>query len=412
MRAGVTVTRPPAASARPLASLVIAAYGQRAMTELCLAALERALGDRLGREIELVLVDNASPDDTLELFDRWRDRAVVVSLDHNANFAGGNNEGAAAARGKALVIMNNDVEVGPGTLEGLVDAAREPGVGMAGLRLLYPDGRLQHGGAGFFSKGGPAFPYHLFHGDAGDLPYTACPYDLDVVTAALMAMPRATFEALGGFDEAFVNGYEDRDLCLRTRVAGHRVVYRGDLVAVHHEGISRGRSEADAANAETFFTRWASMLDPDTVLVRDLFDAMFVPPTASPEDQPGGASLSVEGQLTGLAPDADEARALLATLEDAGLPPAARDLATAFLAPRLDDDERRQVFVARARLRSPAAFTVRVPLGNRIGPADRAGVLRLAGVPEDRLPQRGQVCAASPTAVDAPVAAGLPRERV
>src|SRR3954453_8326081 len=363
-RPGVTVTRPPAPPARPRASIVIVAYGQRAMTEMCLGALESALGDKLGREFELVLVDNASPDDTLRLFARWRDRAVVVALDHNANFAGGNNEGVAASSGEVVVIMNNDVEVVAGTLEGLVEAAREPGVGIAGTRLLYPDGSLQHGGAGFFATNGPPLPYHLFHHQAGDLPYTACPLELDVVTAALMALPRAVYDELGGFDEAFLNGWEDTDMCLRARVAGHRVVYRGDLVAVHHEGASRGRTEADVRNAETFFTRWASMLDPDTVLVRDLFDAMFVPPTASPEDQLGGAALSVEGQLTGLAPDADEARALLATLEDAGLQPAARDLATAFLAPRLDDDERRQVFAARARLRSPAAFTVRVPLGN------------------------------------------------
>src|SRR5256885_709735 len=133
-RPGVTVTRPPAPAARPSASIVIVAYGQRAMTEMCLAALERALGDRLGREFD------------------------------------------------------------------------------------------------------------LFHHQAGDLPYTACPLELDVVTAALMALPRAVYDELGGFDEAFLNGWEDTDLCLRARVAGHRVVYRGDLVAVHHEGASRGRS--------------------------------------------------------------------------------------------------------------------------------------------------------------------------
>src|SRR4051795_13374397 len=387
-RPGVTVTRPPAPVSRPSASIVIVAYGQRAMTEMCLAAVESALGDKLGREFELVLVDNRSPDDTLELFARWRDRAVVVALDHNANFAGGNNEGVAASSGEVVVIMNNDVEVVAGTLVGLVEAAREPGVGIAGTRLLYPDGSLQHGGAGFFATNGPPLPYHLFHHQAGDLPYTACPLEPDVVTAALMALPRAVYDELGGFDEAFLNGWEDTDLCLRARVAGHRVVYRGDLVAVHHEGASRGRSERDSHNAQTFFARWGGLLDPDTELVRALFDAAFVPPTASPGDDPAGAWLSVDGQLTGLAAEADEARALLWALESAGLRPAARDVPFAFLAPRLGEHER-TVLAARARRRRPDAFAIHVPVGERLlGRADGAAVLRLAAPPAGAPPGR------------------------
>src|SRR3954453_889597 len=303
-RPGVTITRPPGGPERPAASIVMVAYGQRAITETCLRSLEDTLGDRLGGEFELVLVDNASPDDIPQLFDRWRDRATVVSIDHNANYAGGNNEGAAAARGEVLVLMNNDMEAIPGSLEALVETARRPGVGIAGLRLLYPDGTLQHGGVGFFSvRGGPPIPYHLFHHQAGDLPYAACELELDVVTAACMAMPRSLFERLGGFDERFVNGWEDTDLCLRARMAGEGVVYRGDLVMIHHEGASRGRAQTPQglANMQAFFDRWGEMLDPDAELVADRFDAEFVPPGASPEDGPGGTAISIEGQLTGRA---------------------------------------------------------------------------------------------------------------
>jgi GT2 family glycosyltransferase len=414
-RPGVTITHPPQAPEAPAASIIIVAYGKRPVSEACLTSLEAALGDRLGGEYELVLVDNASPDDTAALFRAWSDRAVVVSIDHNANYAGGNNEGAAVARGETLVLMNNDIEVPGGALEALVETARRPGVGIAGLRLLYPDGGLQHGGVGFFRvRDGLPVPYHLFHHQAGDLPSAACELELDVVTAACMAMPRRVFAELGGFDERYVNGWEDTDLCLRSRMAGHRTIYRGDLTMVHHEGVSRGRVQTprDIGNMQAFFGRWGTLLEPDEELVAELFDAEFVAPTAAPEDGPGGALLSVEGQVTGLAPEADEARALLTALEHAGLQPAARDVPFAFLAPRLDADERELIARARARHRASAAMVVHVPVGTRLRAADAAPVLRLAGVPAGGLREVGLIWAASPEAAAAFVDAGVPSERV
>ena len=95
------------------ASVVVVTYGQRAVTERGLDALAGALGEQLGRSWELVLVDNASPDDTPALLRQWSDRAEVLLLQHNLDFAGGCNAGAARARGDVLVFLNNDTEVVP-----------------------------------------------------------------------------------------------------------------------------------------------------------------------------------------------------------------------------------------------------------------------------------------------------------
>jgi hypothetical protein len=107
-----------------------------------------------------------------------------------------------------------------------------------------------------------------------------------------------------------------------------------------------------------------------------------MPPVSPPADSPAGAALAVAGQLTGLAPEADEARALLAALEAAGLGPAARDVPAAFIAPRLEAEEWAPVLAARSRPLGAAPAVVSVPVG-----AFGAGghILRLAG-DEDAIP--------------------------
>ena len=162
---------PPTMSVK--ASVVVVTYGQRAVTERGLDALAAALGEQLGRSWELVLVDNASPDDTPALLRQWSDRAEVLLLQHNLNFAGGCNAGAARARGDVLVFLNNDTEVVPGALEALVAQVAEPGVAIAGPRLLFPDGTIQHAGVGFLRNALGVMPQHVFHHQDGLLPAAA-----------------------------------------------------------------------------------------------------------------------------------------------------------------------------------------------------------------------------------------------
>ena len=257
--------------ARPLVSIVICLYGKREYTERCLTSLQDALGPKLGREVELVLVDNASPDDTRELLARWEDRARVVLLDENRNFAGGNNAGAAVATGRVLLFLNNDTEVPAGVVEELAAEALRPSVGLVGLRLRYPDGRLQHGGFGWRGSTNGFLPFHLFHGEDGELPSASVAFDTSAVTGACIAIRAELFHWIGRFDEAYVNGWEDADLCQRVRAAAARVRYRGDLEVLHHEGVTSGHHYASAQNEERFRDRWtSSLLHDDEALVNQL----------------------------------------------------------------------------------------------------------------------------------------------
>lgn len=331
----------------PLASIIIVTYGQREMTERCLRSLVACLGDDLGSTWELVLVDNDSPDDTPDLLAKWSDRAVVRLLQENRNFAGGCNLGAAEASGETLVFLNNDTEVSPGALETIAEQAREPGVSVAGCRLLFPDGTLQHGGVAFLRGrvlGGAAMPQHVFHTHDGDIPATRVSYELDAVTAACMAVRASTFRQVGGFNEAYINGLEDIDLCLKIRMTGERIVYRGDATVIHHEGASRGRGAqlcetperlaAMAHNDHLFVSTWGTHLVQDDELAASVWDAELQ--NGSPWRHPIGGEVAVMGQPRGIGSSADEARALISSFAAAGLIPVAVDAQGANVIARLD----------------------------------------------------------------------------
>jgi GT2 family glycosyltransferase/glycosyltransferase involved in cell wall biosynthesis len=397
----------------PLVSVVICTYGKRDYTERCLASLERALGDKLGREVELVLVDNASPDATAELLTSYEDRARVLLLPHNRNFAGGNNAGAEVARGRVLVFLNNDTEVDAGVIEALAEEALRPQVGLAGLRLRYPDGRIQHGGFGWAERGaGDVAPFHLFHSEDGELPAARATFDTSAVTGACIAIRAELFEALGGFDEAYVNGWEDVDLCQRVRAAGGRVRYRGDLEVLHHEGITGGGSY-DVGNRKLFYERWGKTLGADDDLIAPQLGARLGPAGAVGGTELDGAGLVVVGPVAGLGPAGAEARGLVRGLLAAGRDVAARTAAPTWVRPQLTDAEQTMLDAAQARSMAPSAAAIVVADGSVAG--DLGGtsrlVLRLTAVPPTR-PAGAVAWAATPALAAELIAAGWPPEAV
>ena len=398
-------------------SIIVPCHGKWHLTERCLDTVVDALGPKLGSEFELVIVDDGSPDETPQRLEEWRDRAQVVSLMPNRGFAGGCNAGARAARGEVLLFLNNDTLARPGVFEALAEEALDPEVGAVGLRLLYADMTIQHGGVAWYrDAGGRLHSFHLFRFEAGDLPAASAPLDLDFVTGACLAIRRELYFELGGFDERYANGFEDVDLCCKVRLSGHRVVYRGDLWMIHDEGLTRGRNNDEAENAALFHQRWGSLLEDDGPTIRSLYDAEFNPDAllfAAPSVNPWGSAVSVEGQVGGLAPESAEARSLLATLELAGLAPAAREWQQVWVSPRLDEDERSRLQRALRRPTRAGALVVSVPVGTCAPvPAGAADVLRVASVPPGGVGTAAALWAASPKVAQALVAEGVAAGRV
>lgn len=279
------------------AAIVIPLYGRSDLTEACHASLEAA-----GDDIELVLVDNASRDDTPQVLARLASDATVIRNRTNLGFATACNQGATAAESEVVVFLNNDTEVLPGWLDPLLDELRDPTVGAVGSRLLYPNGRVQHAGMAL-SPG--ATPLHLHRGAPGGHPAVTARRDLTLVTGACLAMRRADFLDLGGFDPAFKNGYEDCDLCLRTRRSGLRVRYAGDSVVIHHEGQSDGRMDWESENSRLLRRRWrgwpsdlGELLARDGVTTGYWADSIWVGPLfdGSPQARDAQAAIVRLGQ--------------------------------------------------------------------------------------------------------------------
>lgn len=251
------------------ATIVIPAFNQAELTLACLDAIARHTGGRDGAArdgaevpFEVIVVDNGSTDETPRALAGFDGDLRVIRNRTNLGFARACNQGAAAARGRHLLFLNNDTEVRPGWLRSMVALAdSDPRIGVVGSKLLYPDGRIQHVGV-VLSDGWE--PCHLYHTQRlADCSFASRTRDFRAVTAACMLLRRGVVDDARPFDPGYVNGYEDVDLCLRAGEAGYRVVYCAESVVIHHEGRTEGRHERTRANLARLRERWADRVPAD-----------------------------------------------------------------------------------------------------------------------------------------------------
>lgn len=246
----------------PDVSIIVPVYGLAEVTRQCLDTLLASPPSRIEREI--IVVDDASRDHTAAMLQSYGDAIKVVSHDENLGFAHSCNDGAAEACGPRIVFLNNDTIPMPGWLDALANYADDhPEAGIVGSKLLYPDGTIQHAGMVFDAD---RHPQHIYLGFPADHPAVCRSRAFQMVTGACMMISRATFEAAGGFDTGFLNGYEDVDLCLRIGSFGREIHYCHESVLIHLESVSEGRTSADNSNQQRFRKRWHSKVRPDDVL--------------------------------------------------------------------------------------------------------------------------------------------------
>lgn len=246
----------------PLCSVIVPVYNLAEVTRQCLDRLLASPPKSFDREI--IVVDDASRDATPALLRGYGDAIRVVTHNENRGFSRGCNDGAAAAEGRYLVFLNNDTIPLDGWLDALVNYAQEhPEAAIVGSKLLYPDGTIQHAGMAIDAD---LHPQHLYLGFPADHPAVTKSRKFPMVTGASLLIARAAFEAAGGFDTGFVNGFEDVDLCLRMGQFGREVHYCHESVLVHLESVSEGRTARDAANRALFAKRWKAKLSPSDVL--------------------------------------------------------------------------------------------------------------------------------------------------
>jgi len=245
-------------------SAVVVTYRSEARLPALLPPLREAVD-------EVVVVDNASDDDSVAVAWRLVPDAIVIRRDRNDGFAAGVNAGAAASTGDLVLLVNPDVVLTPPAVDALVAAAaRHPG-DIVGPIVRYPDGRLQP------SRHGLPTVWNLLGEQAlvpestpvGRWPARLWPrwrsYDREehgpILSGCSLLVPRATLQSVGPFDEGYFLYWEEVDWQLRARLAGHRSWLVPAAEVTHDRGRSAGPSdprlvEVFHRSTRRFLRRW------------------------------------------------------------------------------------------------------------------------------------------------------------
>lgn len=224
-------------------SVIILSYNTCDLLQRCLSHLRTAAADR---EIEILVVDNGSTDGSREYLTTIADSAHVILNDHNAGFAGGNNQGLEIASGDVILLLNSDAFVNKQAIDQALELfARNPRAGIVGLRIDNPDGSLQAGSGSF-----PTFWDDLVTSAGIDQIRRQrddrdSPRLVDWVHGACIFIRREAYRQIGGLDTGFFMYSEEVEWCYRCWQHGWEVWYLPDVGVTHLGGGSSREHDLD-----------------------------------------------------------------------------------------------------------------------------------------------------------------------
>lgn len=266
-------------------SIVIVSYNGRDFLRRCLSSIQQ---HTRGIEFEVIVVDNASADGTPEMVAKEFPQATLVRRASNAGFAVAVNQGAAIAKGNAVLILNPDAELLDDALSRmLIYLNQHPDIGILAPKLLDGDGSLQLSCRAF-----PNYAVALFNRyslltrilpknrlSARYLMTTfdhSAIADVDWISAACWLLPRRTLERVGPLDEGYFWSIEDVDYCQRVHRSGLRVVYFPEVAVQHHIGVSSATlpNRAIIARHHGMWRYYRSYLRPGSPLAKPVMDVL------------------------------------------------------------------------------------------------------------------------------------------
>jgi GT2 family glycosyltransferase/glycosyltransferase involved in cell wall biosynthesis len=253
----------------PAVSVIIPIYEGAELTKACLESIR---DHTTHVSYEVIVVNDGDDLDIRQLLDTVRGVRVI---DNSANlgYVRSVNYAASLARGRWLMLMNNDTEATDGWLRAMLECAEStPDVGVVTPKYLYPDGSLSEAG-GITWRDGTAANYG--RGDDPTLFYYEYRREVDYGSAAALMVRADLWRAVGGFDERFLPMYyEDTDLCFSARDLGFRVLYEPRAVVIHVEGgtagvdLEGGYKRHQEENRPSFVTKWRERLESEQLARR------------------------------------------------------------------------------------------------------------------------------------------------
>jgi GT2 family glycosyltransferase len=227
----------------------------------------RSIAEKTDYEnFELLIVDNGRlSDHTRRSLADIRHRRVSYAVGSSFNFAHKLNFSVSHARGEHIALFNDDLEViNREWLTALLEHSQDPGIGVVGAKLFFPDGRLQHIGIVLGVCGIAAHAFHCAPGSSSGYYGSAIgTRNYSAVTGAALMTRRDVWEQLGGFDERFAIDFNDIDYCLRARRAGYRVVFTPYAQLYHYESGTFGPRIQGRAELELALETWRDVIEND-----------------------------------------------------------------------------------------------------------------------------------------------------
>jgi len=243
-------------------SIVVPVYGQLAYTLNCLHSL---LLHESRYSFEVIVGDDQSPDDS----GKWLPEVAAIRYlrqETNGGFILNCNRSAELARGRFIVMLNNDTRVVSGWLDEMIGSFDLfPSAGLVGSKLHYPDGSLQEAG-GIIWQDGSAWNYG--RNDDPNRPRYCYAREVDYISGCSLALPTELWRKLGGFDTYYQPAYcEDSDLCFRVRDLGLETWYQPLSRVIHYEGktsgtdVTQGVKAYQVTNSKKLFERWKHVIE-------------------------------------------------------------------------------------------------------------------------------------------------------
>lgn len=264
-RAELLISEAENSDADPVVSVVVVTYNNLDLTKECLASLE-TLSDY--PKLEIIVVDNASSDGSVEWLSEWAHsdaKRILILNEDNKGFAAANNQGLLAASGRYMVMLNNDTYVTPGWIRTMVNhMMRDPTIGLLGpvTNNIGNEARIDISYGSMDEMISSSAKYTL--------PRMGQIFPLRTVAFFCVMLERGTFEKIGPLDEAFGRGFfEDDDYCRRIETAGLKVICAEDVFIHHHLSASfnklkqHERQRLFEENKRVYEAKWGPWIPHD-----------------------------------------------------------------------------------------------------------------------------------------------------